>query len=238
MLTDLQSRGRGVVLATVHYGDWELACLNSGLAGLPIMMVTEPLANPRLTAMFDRLRGCTGNKVVPPKYAVLKLFRGLRRGERVAVMCDVNGRRGRGGVWADFFGRPVFNGVAAAELALRTNAAVVFVASMPQPGGRHVGEGLAGDRAGAHRRPRGGRAAIDAAARRLPRRPAQAGPGAVAVDVQAVEAEADGGRAGLPVLREPQAGGVTGATTVPRRTDILVCHSEPTPGLGGEGPKA
>ncbi|HEX8916495.1 MAG TPA: hypothetical protein VF796_29355 [Humisphaera sp.] len=138
LLTDLQSRGRGVVLATVHYGDWELSCLNSGLAGLPIMMVTEPLTNPRLSAMFDRLRSCTGNKVVPPKYAVLKLFRGLRRGERVAVMCDVNGRRGRGGVWADFFGRPVFNGVAAAELALRTNAAVVFVASMPQPGGRHV----------------------------------------------------------------------------------------------------
>jgi KDO2-lipid IV(A) lauroyltransferase len=138
LLTDLRSRGRGVVLATVHYGDWELACLNSGFAGLPIMMVTEPLANPRLTAMFDRLRSCSGNKVIPPKYAVLKLFRGLRRGERVAVMCDVNGRRGRGGVWADFLGRPVFNGVAAAELALRTNAAVVFVASLPQSGGRHV----------------------------------------------------------------------------------------------------
>lgn len=138
VLRELQSQKRGVVLVTAHYGDWELLCHATAAAGYPFMMVTEPVANPRLQAVFDRLRGCTGNRPIPPKYALLKLFRGLRRGDRVAVMCDVNGRRGRGGVWVDFFGLPVFNGVAMAELALRTKSVVVFAAAMPQAGGRHV----------------------------------------------------------------------------------------------------
>ena len=141
VLRDLQQRGKGVVLVTAHYGDWELACVAVGHAGLPMMMVTEPFTNPRLARMFDRVRTCSGNRTIPPQYAALKLFRGLRRGERVAVMCDVNGRRGRGGVWVDFFGLPVFNATAMAELALRARAAVVFAGVVPVagPGGQTGG---------------------------------------------------------------------------------------------------
>jgi KDO2-lipid IV(A) lauroyltransferase len=135
VLRELESRGKGAVLVTAHYGDWELLCHATGAVGLPVMMVTEPLGNPRLDVMFNRLRSCTGNTTVPPMYAMLKLFRALRRGQRVALMCDVNGRRGRGGVWIDFFGRKVFNGGALAELAIRTNSAVVFAVTIPKPDG-------------------------------------------------------------------------------------------------------
>jgi KDO2-lipid IV(A) lauroyltransferase len=136
LLRELEGRRKGVVLVTAHYGDWELACLALGAGGFPIMMVTEPVANPRVEALFVRLRTATGNRTVPPKFALLKLFRGLRRGERVAVACDVNGRRGRGGVWVDFFGRQVFNGAALAELALRTESAVLFAAMGQAADGR------------------------------------------------------------------------------------------------------
>ena len=135
-LRRLEERKKGVVLVTAHFGDWEMLCLATAAAGFPMMIITEPPANPRLSAIFDRLRSCTGNHAVPPKYAMLKLFRGLRRGERVGLVCDVNGRRGRGGVWVDFFGLQVFNGIALAELALRTNSAVVFAAAHPLPKGR------------------------------------------------------------------------------------------------------
>ena len=137
ILSTLRERRTGVVLVTAHYGDWEQLCLASGFGGFPVTMVTEPLANRRLERLFDRLRTASGNRTIEPKFAMLKLFRALRRGERVALMCDVNGRRGRGGVWVDFFGRPVFNGAALAELALRSRSAVLFVAAMPLPDGRH-----------------------------------------------------------------------------------------------------
>jgi KDO2-lipid IV(A) lauroyltransferase len=67
---------------------------------------------------------------------VVKLFKAVSRGETVAVLIDVNARRGRGGVWLDFFGLPVFNTAAIAELAMRTGASIVFAAALPQPGRR------------------------------------------------------------------------------------------------------
>jgi Kdo2-lipid IVA lauroyltransferase/acyltransferase len=128
--------GKGVIMLTSHYGDWEMLCLASAARGIPLMMVTEPPPNPLTGELIDRMRRATGNRTLPPRFAVLKLFRTLRAGERVGLMVDVNGRRGRGGVWVDFFGLPVFNGSAAAELALRTGAAVVFGTAHPLPGGR------------------------------------------------------------------------------------------------------
>jgi Kdo2-lipid IVA lauroyltransferase/acyltransferase len=135
-LRGLAARGKGVIVATAHYGDWELACHAMGLLGLPLLIVTEPMPNKRIEMLFERLRASSGNRAVPPRYAALKLFRALRQGGRVAMMVDVNGRRARGGVWLDFFGLQVFNGSALAELALRTGAAVCFVAAKPLPGGR------------------------------------------------------------------------------------------------------
>ena len=128
--------GRGVIMLTSHYGDWEMLCLASAAKGISLNMVTEPPPNPLTGRLIDRMRRATGNRTLPPRFAVLKLFRVLRAGERVGLMVDVNGRRGRGGVWLDFFGLPVFNGSAAAELALRTGAAIVFGAGHPLPGGR------------------------------------------------------------------------------------------------------
>jgi KDO2-lipid IV(A) lauroyltransferase len=131
-----EARGKGVIVATAHYGDWELACHAMGLLGLPLLIVTEPMRNTRIEALFERLRTSSGNRAVPPRFAALKLFRALREGGRVAMMVDVNGRRARGGVWLDFFGLRVFNGSALAELALRTGAAVCFIAAKPLADGR------------------------------------------------------------------------------------------------------
>jgi KDO2-lipid IV(A) lauroyltransferase len=136
VLRGLEARGKGVIVATAHYGDWELVSLAMGLLGFPLLMITEPMRNRRIEGLFERLRTCTGSRAIPPRYAALKLFRALRQGGRVAMMVDVNGRRARGGVWLDFFGLRVFNGSVLAELALRTGAAVCFIAAKPLSGGR------------------------------------------------------------------------------------------------------
>jgi len=136
-LARLDAQRRGAILVTPHYGDWELGCIAAGFAGYPMISVAEPLANPWLERLFTECRTCSGNGIIQPRYALLKLVRALRAGKRIGILCDVNGRRGRGGVWNTFFGLQVFNGVAMAELALRTGAAVVFVAVEPIAEGRH-----------------------------------------------------------------------------------------------------
>ncbi|HZN65099.1 MAG TPA: lysophospholipid acyltransferase family protein [Tepidisphaeraceae bacterium] len=135
-LEQVRGRGKGVILVTPHYGDWELGSLAAGLLGIPYTTVAEPTKNPAIERIISRLRSRSGHTTVPPRFAVVKLYKALSRGGTVTLLIDVNARRGRGGVWLDFFGLPVFNTGAVAELAMRTGAAIVFVAAHPLPGRR------------------------------------------------------------------------------------------------------
>ena len=125
--------GRGIVVCSSHYGNWELGTFILGFKGVPLTMVTEPTRNPAIEALITRLRTASGHRAVHPRFALIKLFRAISRGEAVGMLVDVNGRRGRGGVWLDFLGLPVFNSHAIAEMALRANAAVFFVWGEPLP---------------------------------------------------------------------------------------------------------
>ena len=130
---EVRSRGKGVIIITPHYGDWELGSLAAGLLGIRFTTVTEPTKNPAIEQVVSELRSLTGHTTVPPRFAVVKLYKALSRGGTIGVLIDVNGRRGRGGVWLDFFGLPVFNTSAVVELAMRTGAAIVFTAAHPLP---------------------------------------------------------------------------------------------------------
>src|SRR5439155_5105226 len=131
-----RARGNGVILISAHYGDWELGLLAAGFLGAPCTTVTEPTTNPAIERMITGFRSASGHACVHPRFAMVKLFKALRRGGTIAMLIDVNARRGRGGVWLDFFGLPVFNTPAVAQLARRTGAAIVFVVAHPLPGRR------------------------------------------------------------------------------------------------------
>lgn len=129
----VRARGRGTIIITPHYGDWEMGSLAAGFLGAPYKTVTESFKNPEAEALVSRLRSISGHTTVPPRHAVVKLFKALKRGETIGVLVDVNGRRGRGGVWLDFFGLPVFNAATVADLAVRTGATIIFAVSHPLP---------------------------------------------------------------------------------------------------------
>ena len=132
----IQGGGRGVIFITPHYGDWELMNLAAGFLGAPYTTVMEGTRNPAVAEAIGRLRSLSGHTTVQPRFAVVKLFKAVSRGGTVGILIDVNARRGRGGVWLDFFGLPVFNTAAVAELAMRTGATIVFAAAHPLPGRR------------------------------------------------------------------------------------------------------
>jgi Kdo2-lipid IVA lauroyltransferase/acyltransferase len=133
---DMRDQGRGVIFITPHYGDWEMMSLASGYLRTPYTTVTEPTKNPAIQETISRLRSLSGHTTVHPRFAVVKPFKALSRAQTVGVLIDVNARRGRGGVWLDFFGLKVFNTAAVVELAMRTHAFIVFGAAHPLPGRR------------------------------------------------------------------------------------------------------
>jgi KDO2-lipid IV(A) lauroyltransferase len=132
----LQEQGRGILFCTPHLGNWEMASLLMGFVGVPLLIVAEPTRNLAVSELMFKLRSVSGHKVVPPQFAVLKLFRQVAKGGATAMLVDVNGRRNRGGVWSDFFSLPVFNSTAVAELALRTGAAIVMGVGWPDKAGK------------------------------------------------------------------------------------------------------
>lgn len=134
----ITAAGRGILFCTPHLGNWELGSIVVGFYGLELLVVGEPTQNEAIGRKIFELRGVSGHKVVPPAFAVLKLFRQVAKGGATAMLVDVNGRRGRGGAWNDFFGVPVFNPTAVADLAMRTNAAIVMGIGWPDETGRVV----------------------------------------------------------------------------------------------------
>ena len=132
----VRARGKGVILITPHYGDWEMGSIAVGFLGAPYVTVTEKFKNDDVADLMTSLRGISGHSTMPPRYAVVKLFKALKRGGMIGVLVDVNGRRGRGGVWLDFFGLQVFNAAAVADLAVRTGAPIVFCVAHPVEGFR------------------------------------------------------------------------------------------------------
>jgi len=136
LVEQARARGKGIIFITLHYGEWELLGLATALLGFPLTIVTEQLRNPHVTRVFERLRGSAGSRIILQRNAVTKLFKALKRGECVALLIDLNALPSRGGIWLDFFGKPVFSYSAAAALALHTGATIVGTIGHPMPDGR------------------------------------------------------------------------------------------------------
>lgn len=129
-LREMHSRGKGLIGLTLHYGDWEMVGLAIGLLGEPFTVVVQSISDAFCDRVFNELRAHSGNRTVPRHRAAGVALRALRNGERVAFANDLNPRRD-GGVWVRFFGLSVFSDSAAARLAVRTGAPIIYAVAHP-----------------------------------------------------------------------------------------------------------
>jgi lauroyl/myristoyl acyltransferase len=135
-IQELIAARKGVIFVLPHFGNWELGGLAWGLLGLQLTTIAEPGVNPHIDDMITDARRSTGHLIVPPRNSMLTMVRAAMRFKMVTLFIDVNARRGRGGIWVDFFGVPVYQSVAAAELALRSNGVIICGLTQNLPGGR------------------------------------------------------------------------------------------------------
>ncbi len=122
--TSAQARGRGVLVATAHLGNWELSAFAHALMSAPMHIVVRPLDNPRLDAWVERRRGLSGNHIIRKKEAAREILRALGAGHAVGILIDQNTTPSEG-VFIDFFGRKACAGTAFVKFAHHTGAAVV-----------------------------------------------------------------------------------------------------------------
>lgn len=128
--------GRGVLLLTAHYGNWELLAAAHALTGFPLTVVARPLEPPVLDRLATRLREKSGVRVIPKRRAVAGVREALRQGGMVGILLDQNASR-REGVFVPFFGEPASTSKSLALLALSSGAPVVPVFIHREAAGRH-----------------------------------------------------------------------------------------------------
>jgi len=121
---EADTRGKGVLFMTAHFGGWEIGSFFHSLHSHPLNIVIRPLDNPYLNAMVDRYRTRHGNSTFPKQDFARGLLSSLKRGETVGILMDTNMTPPQG-AFVDFFGVPACTATGLARVALHTDAAVV-----------------------------------------------------------------------------------------------------------------
>jgi Kdo2-lipid IVA lauroyltransferase/acyltransferase len=135
-LRSAAAQGRGILILTAHYGNWELLAAAHGLTGLPLSIVIRPLEHPVLDDLAARFRRRSGAELIVKRRAVREVLQALNRGRMVGILLDQNATRAEG-VFVPFFGVTASTSKGLAILALRTGAPVVPVFLRRLPDGRH-----------------------------------------------------------------------------------------------------
>jgi KDO2-lipid IV(A) lauroyltransferase len=117
-----RSGGRGILVLTAHFGNFELLSLAHSIYGNRIAIVQRPNRNPVLDDAIAARRRRFGNLTVARKGAAREVMRLLHDDWMVAVPLDLDTRHG---VFADFFGTPAATNPALARIAMATGAPVL-----------------------------------------------------------------------------------------------------------------
>jgi Kdo2-lipid IVA lauroyltransferase/acyltransferase len=131
-------RGRGVLFATAHLGNWELSAFAHAILTGPMHVVVRPLDNPLIDALVERRRTLSGNRLIEKKDFARSILKALAANEAVGILVDQNSSLDSG-VFVDFFGMPACAGAGFAKIAAHSGAAVIpGFALWSQSEGRYV----------------------------------------------------------------------------------------------------
>ncbi len=117
-------RGKGVLFATAHLGNWELSAFAHALLTAPMHVVVRPLDNPLVDALIENRRMGSGNRIIGKRELARRILRALSANEAVGILVDQN-TSVEEGVFVDFFGRKASADAGFTKLAIRSGATVI-----------------------------------------------------------------------------------------------------------------
>ena len=131
------AEGKGVLLVTGHYGNWEVAAATVASRGVPIAAIVRRQGNLLVDARLDQLRRNLGVETISQRDALSRVPRLLRKNGVVGIVGDQDARRA--GVFVPFFGVPASTHRGPALFAIRFNAPVFACVArrLPGPGVRY-----------------------------------------------------------------------------------------------------
>ncbi len=123
-LEEARSKGKGIIICTAHFGNWELLGATLGLIGFPLEVVVRNPDTPVFDNFVAWVRTSSGNRSIHKKNAMLRLMRALKGNGTLGILLDQNVTR-REGVFINFFGRTACTNKGPALLAAASSSAVL-----------------------------------------------------------------------------------------------------------------
>lgn len=136
-------RGRGVVVATAHTGNWDLCACGAAAwvrarYGKTLTVVTKRLSWRALDRYWQRLRADRGVALVPAEGATNAVKAALAAGGLAVLLVDQAPERSGAVTRAPFLGAPAWHDLGPAILASRNKAPLVAIFGAREADGRHV----------------------------------------------------------------------------------------------------
>jgi len=128
-LQKVLQEGKGALLFTAHYGNWEMASFFVSKLG-KLWVTARPLDNKLLEKELVKLRMSLGARIIYKKQATKQILQCLRRGEIVALLIDQNVLRSQA-IFVDFFGKLAATTPSLASFFLRTKSPIIPVFCYP-----------------------------------------------------------------------------------------------------------
>ncbi len=114
--------GRGAILATAHFGNWEAARILPK-AGIPLSVITKTQRNKKFDAYTKAIRERCGVRTIDMSRGLRDIVHQLAEGRMVAILMDQSA--GAKGLMLDFLGFPASHWKGVAKLSLRYRVPIV-----------------------------------------------------------------------------------------------------------------
>jgi len=137
-LEEALSLGRGCLVLSAHFGNWEFMCGAFPLAFDHFSVVVRPLDFGPLEKVLSEIRTRHGSEIIPKQRGARRILEHLRRGRPVAVLLDQNVDWYEG-VFVDFLGRTACTNKGLALIALKTGAPVLPAFTLRRADGGYRG---------------------------------------------------------------------------------------------------
>lgn len=125
--------GRGAVILSAHFGNWEAIRLAARDAGVEVGVIYRRYNNPHFDRIVAARLAMAGGPVLCKGLSGQRdMLRHLRRGGAILVLIDQRVSEGQA---IDFLGRPAMTATALAALAAKTGAALIPAMAMRRADG-------------------------------------------------------------------------------------------------------
>jgi KDO2-lipid IV(A) lauroyltransferase len=138
-IRDIYARGKGVILLTAHFGNWEMIAQSiPAIAGIPVHVIVKPQANRFVDRKINEWRTKFGNIAVPMESSVREMLKVLREKKAVGIVGDQTAAKESAAV--PFFGRdvPTFEGPS--MFSLKTGAPLLLGFAVRQADGNYIAQ--------------------------------------------------------------------------------------------------